>query len=59
VAALAAPIHHPGDAVGASGYVLNLSVSTTESLASVVRELSPTLLALVADVEHALARGPA
>jgi hypothetical protein len=65
----AAPIRAPGDAAptrspgsaapGAPGYVLNLSVSSTESLDSVVRELSPALLALAADVERALARGPA
>lgn len=61
VVALAAPIRlpaaQPDEAPGASGYVLNLSVSSSESLASVVRELSPALLALVADVERALARG--
>ena len=60
VVALAAPIRRWGENTDTpSGYVLNLSVSTTESLASVVRELSPALLALVADVERALAHGSA
>ena len=57
VVALAAPIRTSAvdGSDGASGYVLNLSVSTTESLTSVVRELSPALLALAADVAHSLA----
>lgn len=51
VVALAAPIRAPGQP---HPYVLNLSVSTDEKLKAVVRELSGPLLALVADIEHAI-----
>ncbi|MDM0032018.1 helix-turn-helix domain-containing protein [Variovorax sp. J22P271] len=60
VVALAAPVRaNKSDGPdGAAHYVLNLSVSTSESMASVVRDLSPALLALVRDVERTIARGP-
>jgi DNA-binding IclR family transcriptional regulator len=54
VVALAAPVRTED---AEAHYVMNLSVSTSESTANVVRELSPALLALVADVELAIARG--
>jgi DNA-binding IclR family transcriptional regulator len=49
VVALAAPIRSTGAA-----YVLNVSVSTAESIDTVARELSGPLLALLADIEHSI-----
>ena len=50
VVALATPITAEDGAI----YVLNLSLSTSESMQSVARELAPTLLALAADIQHAM-----
>ncbi len=49
VVALAAPLLFKG-----SRYALNVSLSTAEPLASAVRELAPTLLALSARIQHDL-----
>jgi len=49
VVALATPLRFKG-----SRYALNVSLSTAEPLATVVRELAPTLLALSARIQHQL-----
>ncbi|WP_219209699.1 IclR family transcriptional regulator [Variovorax boronicumulans] len=53
VVALAAPLRTDDGAI----YVLNLSVSTTESMSAVARELAGPLLKLAADVTQALRQG--
>lgn len=54
VVALSAPLRVP-----AGPLVVNVSVSTTDSVSQVARELAPTLLAMAAQIDHAiLASGP-